>query len=357
MTNLGNAPRANEIEVSLAGPGYGECLLIHVGNHRWVVVDSCLDADRQPVALSYLQNLGFDPANVVDLIIATHWHDDHIRGMSDVVEACESAMFCCSSALSTREFQVLAGTVESRSGTRMSSAVREYVDTRSLLKGRGSTTRYAQADRLILSDGDFNVWSLSPADRDFDQFLQRITQMVEGTSGQRGRLTTLEPNDTSVVLLIEIGETAVLLGGDLERQGWLAILDGDRQVTRRASAFKVPHHGSEGAHEDRVWTEMLIDGPVAILTPWWRGGRYLPTQDGVEQMLRFTDDVYITAEPGRTPPRTSRSRDRMVEKTLRESGSTIRSVEFTSGIVRLRKNKDSSEHWRVERFGTAKQLA
>ncbi len=331
-------------------------MLIHVGNHRWVVVDSCLDADLQPVALSYLRNLGFDPANVVDLIVATHWHDDHIRGMSDVVEACGSAIFCCSSALSTKEFQVLAGTAESSSGTRMSSGVREYVNTRALLFERGSTTRYAQADKLILSDGDFNVWSLSPADRDFDLFLQGITQMVEGSNGHRGRLTTLKPNDTSVVLLIEIGEMAVLLGGDLERQGWLAILEGARQVTKAASAFKVPHHGSEGAHDDRVWTEMLGDGTVAILTPWWNGGRHLPTRRGVERMLRFTDEVYITAEPGHPPPRASRSRDRMMERTLRESGSTIRSVAFTSGIVRLRKNKVPSEHWRVERFGTARQL-
>ena len=322
-----------------------------------MVVDSCLDSDRQPVALSYLRNLGFDPANVVDLIVATHWHDDHIRGISDVVEVCENAIFCCSNMLSRREFQVLAGTAESRTGTRMSSGVREYADARTLLEGSGRTTRYAQADKLILRNGNFNVWSLSPTDRDSDLFLQRITQMVEGTDGQRGRVTTLEPNDTSVVLLIEIGETAVLLGGDLERRGWLAILEGDRQVTRKASAFKVPHHGSEGAHEDRVWTEMLSDGPVAILTPWWRGGRYLPTQDGVEQMLRFTDEVYITAEPGQPPPRASRSRDRIVDRELRDNGIVIRSVEFTSGIVRLRKNKDSSEHWRVERFGTAKQLA
>ena len=86
-----------------------------------------------------------------------------------------------------------------------------------------------------------------------------MTRMVNGSDGHKGRLTAPEPNDTSVVLLIEVADTIVLLGGDLEQQGWLAILDGDRQVDTRASAFKVPHHGSEDAFEERVWTEMLSD--------------------------------------------------------------------------------------------------
>ena len=309
------------------------------------------------MALSYLAALGLDPASVVSLIIATHWHDDHIRGISDLVEACESAMFCCSDVLNDREFLALAGTTEAGSGTRMSSGVREYVNTRSLLSDRASTPRYASADRLVLSDDDFKVWSLSPADSVFDQFMQRMARMVSGSDGHKGRLTALEPNDTSVVLLIEVADTTVLLGGDLEQQGWLAILDGDRQVDTRASAFKVPHHGSEDAFEERVWTEMLSDEPVAILTPWWRGGHFLPTQAGVDRMLRFTNELYVTAEPGRPPPRSTRSRNRVVDRALRVDGITVRSVEFASGLVRLRKNKNSSERWRVERFGKARQLS
>ena len=255
------------------------------------------------MAITYLRNLGLDPADAVSLIVATHWHDDHIRGMANMVETCGNARFCCSSVLNEREFLALAATAEASTTTLMSSGVREYVNTRTLLSDRSSTPRYAQADRLILSEGDFKVWSLSPADGVVDVFLQRISRMVNGSDGPRGQLTTLEPNETSVVLLIEVGDTTVLLGGDLERRGWLAILDGARQIDRRASAFKVPHHGSEDAHEERVWTEMLDEGPVAILTPWQRGRWYLPTQVGVERMLRFTDDVYITAEPGRKPGR------------------------------------------------------
>ncbi|HAS16681.1 MAG: hypothetical protein A2035_06355 [Nitrospirae bacterium GWA2_42_11] len=76
-------PKSDQIEVTLIGPGYGETILIHLGNNKWVVVDSCIDSrTSEPAALSYLQSIGINPETSVVLIIATHWHDDHVRGSS-----------------------------------------------------------------------------------------------------------------------------------------------------------------------------------------------------------------------------------------------------------------------------------
>ncbi len=38
-----NAPEPDEIEVSLIGPGYGESVLVHLGDGEWVVADSCVE--------------------------------------------------------------------------------------------------------------------------------------------------------------------------------------------------------------------------------------------------------------------------------------------------------------------------
>jgi len=35
-------PEKDEIEVSIFGPGYGECIVIHIGNNEWVVIDCIL---------------------------------------------------------------------------------------------------------------------------------------------------------------------------------------------------------------------------------------------------------------------------------------------------------------------------
>jgi hypothetical protein len=52
-------PLDDGIEVCLFGPSFGECVLIHIGSNRWIVVDSCLyKGIRQPIALHYLDQLG-----------------------------------------------------------------------------------------------------------------------------------------------------------------------------------------------------------------------------------------------------------------------------------------------------------
>lgn len=48
------APNPNEFELTLLGPGYGECVEIHHGHGEWIVVDSCVDHAGDAAALSYV---------------------------------------------------------------------------------------------------------------------------------------------------------------------------------------------------------------------------------------------------------------------------------------------------------------
>ena len=41
VTDGGNPPRDDEFELTLLGPGYGESIVMHVGDGAWVLVDSC----------------------------------------------------------------------------------------------------------------------------------------------------------------------------------------------------------------------------------------------------------------------------------------------------------------------------
>ena len=108
-------PADDEIEVSLFGPGVGECVLVHLGRGEWIIVDSCCPVGvSEPIALTYLQALGVAPANAVRLVIATHWHSDHIRGMAQLLVACEQAAFVCSGALETPTFVRLITALDPR---------------------------------------------------------------------------------------------------------------------------------------------------------------------------------------------------------------------------------------------------
>jgi len=98
------AVRLDELEVSVFGPGTGECIVAHLGNDEWMVVDSCLGkVSKRSVALDYLEEINV-PVSAVRVIAITHWHDDHTRGIAGVLRACPNAVFFCPSALRTEEF-------------------------------------------------------------------------------------------------------------------------------------------------------------------------------------------------------------------------------------------------------------
>jgi len=78
-------PKADEIEVTIFGTGYVECIVIHVGSGKWVIIDSCLDDANKPASLSYLQSLGVSVETNVIAVSASHWHDDHIKGLAKTI--------------------------------------------------------------------------------------------------------------------------------------------------------------------------------------------------------------------------------------------------------------------------------
>ena len=129
--------------------------------------------------------------------------------------------------------------------------------------------------------------------------LSRLPESHRRLGAKRGetkrRIPELSPNDIAVALWIEVGDVAVLLGSDLERRGWVEILQSSARPAGTASAFKIPHHGSENADVPEVWERMLDADPVAVLTPWQRGGRALPSDREVQRILSNTTKVYASA--------------------------------------------------------------
>jgi glyoxylase-like metal-dependent hydrolase (beta-lactamase superfamily II) len=127
-------PESYELEISLFGPGIGESIVAHLGDGDWIVVDSCKDRkSRQPVALQYLNSLGVDVANKVKLVVATHWHDDHIKGLAEVLRAAEKAEFVSSAAYLFRD---LVRIVKVGAEVSLSPATKEFGEIIELLLDR-----------------------------------------------------------------------------------------------------------------------------------------------------------------------------------------------------------------------------
>lgn len=352
-------PQADQIEITLIGPGYGETILVHLGNNKWVVVDSCIDSrTSEPAALSYLHSIGVNPGTSVVLIIATHWHDDHVRGIAKTLESCPNARFCISSALTKEQFLCYVISFNEHNPIAAGSGVYELSQILSILQTSSPTK--ALMNRRVYSipasesghEQECSVWTLSPSDKQVDLFLSTLTKYMPKIKETKFRVTEPEDNLQSIVTLIEIGNLLILLGGDLmettdPNMGWSVIVESAERPQGKACIYKVPHHGSKNAHSDDVWNKMLIRQPYAILTPFNRGASKIPTPSDVDRIGAFTSEGYSTSKISSISKSTI-DRPPSVERTIRESVGKIRRIQPRTGMVRLRYTVGTSEPWSVE---------
>jgi len=141
-----SAPSHDEIEISLFGPGYGECSVIHYGNGQWIVVDSCLEKDgRTPVSVAYLEKIGIDFSTAVTHFVITHPDNDHIGGAAEAYSRFSSAYLVCSPAMTTSEMCSYATAYSQVDPTPLTRATTEYYN---ILKAVESRTQAEPKNKI-----------------------------------------------------------------------------------------------------------------------------------------------------------------------------------------------------------------
>jgi beta-lactamase superfamily II metal-dependent hydrolase len=367
MNSTGNkadlcTPESDELEISLFGPGFGECLVIHLGDERWMIVDSCVDARTgRPAAIRYLEDIGVAYADKVAVILATHWHDDHVRGLSETVRACENARFVCSNALQTNEFLVL---VESRaSGTeRLSPGVLEFSNVLSVLRARKAAgvnpdrvKRFVLENAIVDRSAKCEVIAMSPSTAAVEQASKAIASLLPQRLQPHLRVTAPKQNEASVALWLKGASGTALLGADLERRasddrGWGAVVALAPEGT--ATLVKLPHHGGKTGHDRRMWDRLLQPRPDAMLTPWSLGGASLPTDEDRRRICALAPDAVIAGHASSKPRRYARA----IERTLNEVATARRAIGDRVGHIRARCGPADCGQWRVELIHEAQHL-
>ena len=366
-------PSADELEVSVFGPGVGESTVVHLGHGDWVVVDSCLNPRTgRPAALEYLETLRVDVGSAVKLLVLTHWHDDHVRGAGQILEHAKTAQVVCSAkdhgsaffeavetarvarlpATGLDEMAQILGHLLRRAqrGQRPPSVGPVWAAEGRLLLQRDAATNGRQPARVM---------ALSPSDGTLTLAMHELRQFLPRPAGPERRAVRLTPNQRSVVVFAEAGTRAILLGADLEEThnpatGWSAVLNSRARPVARSDVFKVPHHGAVGADNEAVWQEMLAEEPIACVTPFSRGRSPLPTPKDLRRLRQRTRHVFCTRSARGPRPR---RRPAAVERTIREVARRRRSVEGPMGHIRVRGSLSDRLPLRVELFGPAFRAA
>ncbi len=356
---------SDNCELTIFGKGFGESILLHFGNNDWIVIDSCLDSNKIPIPLIYLQNIGISPKQI-KYIVATHWDTDHIRGLSKIYKEATEAYFVCSRAMKEKEFlKFVYGYGDTGKRKSSTSELVEILDQYDMRKKSDSSHKdlrlvgeftTIEENEIVLNNKTIKrkITALSPSSAAQIKSLHDISKLIANNKMPLRNVRQLRPNHTSIVLLVEIGELRLLLGSDLEElgendDGWKAIVCDNRMQNKESEIFKVPHHGSENGHNESVWTEYVADKNISLLTTFCHGKTKLPLETDIDRIKKYSSNIYVAGSTNVTKKKFDRDTTHMLRK-LDKRKETF-SLKRELGQITIKKPIIDGVDWKVEYEG------
>jgi competence protein ComEC len=201
------------VRLTLLDVGQGEAIFLELPGGRRMLVDAgSLGGDGFDVGLRVVAPyLWHEWVGRLDALVLTHAEADHINGMPSIL----------------RHFsvgEVWAPDIPTTSATAL--WIQEYARYRRI------PYRIVVAGGPPGRVGEAVIEVLHPPARE--------QSSTPEAAGKRSR-----SNATSLVMRVSLGDRAILLTGDVERDGEEVLLQGQKGI--RAQVLKVPHHGSRTA--------------------------------------------------------------------------------------------------------------
>jgi competence protein ComEC len=197
--------------------GQGDALVVRTGAGAAIVVDAGPDAGAVDGCLDRLD------VREVPLVVLTHFHADHVDGLTGILQGRRVAAIEASPVLDPPSGAEQVREVASAAGVPLRTAP------------FGATRRY----------GDAVIQVVHP------DLAEPVPGAGDGSSA----------NDASVVLLVEVRGIRLLLTGDVEPPAQAEL--GRTLTGLDVDVLKVPHHGS--AHQDERWLASL-DPELALVS-------------------------------------------------------------------------------------------
>ena len=203
----------------------------------------------------------------------------------------------------------------------------------------------------------FELWALSPSNEALGDALKEFARhaAVSGdrSSPFRGPSGTRAPSSCTYGLAARL-----LLGADLESdpsdgRGWRAIVQSSGRPTEPAHYVKIPHHGSVDAHDETMWTELVVETPHGGVTPFRAGRTSLPRDTDIDRIAKRSPNIWLTRSGATaSPPR----RPSAVERTLRGAVRSIEVVSVDPGRVTMRCPAKRPGEWTIDAPQPARRL-
>lgn len=332
-------PAKDEVEVCLLGRGRGECIVVHLLDGRWMIVDSFNRRRREPAAQWYLQSMDIAP-DQVDVLVVTHFHADHHIGIDRLHDVYRSARLFTTGALGKEQFRKIRASRDSTPSLGALSGAIERAKKR-VLPGGAVGHLPANVGQLVYDAGGCVVRALSPTSGAMAASDQELGEALKvGWDAIDSQLH--DDNRCSVVLHLDLRGVRSLLCADLLRHhqyGWEAVLgDPLNGSLTRVDLVKAGHHGSVTAHDEVMWAQLVDADPVICVAPY--SPSRLPGLDDLGRLWNQCGELWQAAPSD--------------GRWFTEDGISI-SVKGQTGFVRSRRRVGESA-WRTVAFEPGRQL-
>lgn len=306
MDERARPPGHHTLEVSIFGPGRGECIVVHVPGGYWFAVDSLrvrserADAEdgKESVAVHYLRLLGAE----LRAFFITHWHEDHAAGAAEVLHAFASSLELVGLPGGYGQRELASFVADLLPDATRFKLVRDLAAVISAL----DLPSLSRMRRVLLNDGTSlappnAAWRLDVLAPSFDDVRAEAATLAQFLPGYVGpQPKSFDVNSGCAVLRLEVGGRAVMLSSDLDvgsddRRGWRCIVQ--NHGTRLDSVLvKVAHHGSTTAHHPPAWDLLRATHPThAVVTPYPARGGPLPRESQLRRIRALTTTLHVTS--------------------------------------------------------------
>jgi competence protein ComEC len=270
--------------------GQGDAILITSGFTQLLI-----DGGRGDQVLSCLEeNLPFFDRNI-EVVIATHADADHIGGLDEVLDK-----YFVSQVFTTRFVK------DSSSFFEFKQAIAEEISEGAVLKKPilGQQIGFSQ-------DQEPKKWFAQPV-RPLTTFtflspqVDQVAMSIENQTKTETNLSDVDDffdskliadqtyNDASIVLFLQIGRIRVLLMGDLELTGELALVDAN--MLHQIDILKVGHHGSKtSSSADFI---EIVRPEISVISVGKNNNFNHPSLEVMNTLMQFDGRVLRTDEQG-----------------------------------------------------------
>ena len=201
--------RTAALDVWMLDVGQGESMLLHEPTGHWLL----FDGGPSDVVLSRIGSILPPWQRHIDLVIISHNHTDHIRGLLSVLERYTVGEIWLSGAV---------------------HRIPEYSVLQDDIRQQHIPTRVVWFDRARCA-------SVCPPAYPFGASTLQVYHPLRNMTGADPD----QPHDADVVVKASYGDQSVLLAGDLNEEHEQAILTAcTMPCNLQATLLQVPHHGS-----------------------------------------------------------------------------------------------------------------